>query len=309
MSERTGKCTNYTTCTVAYRNQPIAVAGEFVCPECGVPLQEIGGAKRPGLPAKTWAIIGSVGALVLILALVFTLSRDGDEGATTKNPPPAEDTTPTPLSTPAPVVTPQPPAPATPAPVATLPPPTPLPVTPPDPPEPEEAQPAVPTPPVSVETMDAEFGTKDIVNVREAVIERIRLIPSLTEAARRTLEDRVGQAKKMGKLITVPFDPAKSVLSPAGLEQLIVATASPEVTKLRRDLAVVFVVLGFADKRGDEKANLQVSQARADATAKALREKCKFTNIMHSVGMGGSDYFEKSDLAKNRVAEVWAVLP
>jgi hypothetical protein len=30
---------------------------------------------------------------------------------------------------------------------------------------------------------------------------------------------------------------------------------------------------------------------------------------MHSVGMGGSELFDAGDQARNRVVEVWAVLP
>ena len=60
---RTGKCTNYTKCTTAYRNQPISVPGNFICPECGQPLQEVS-VKSP-LQAKLPMLIGAgVGALL-----------------------------------------------------------------------------------------------------------------------------------------------------------------------------------------------------------------------------------------------------
>jgi hypothetical protein len=32
-------------------------------------------------------------------------------------------------------------------------------------------------------------------------------------------------------------------------------------------------------------------------------------NVTHGVGMGSSDMFDAKDLDKNRVVEVWAVLP
>jgi len=43
----------------------------------------------------------------------------------------------------------------------------------------------------------------------------------------------------------------------------------------------------------------------------ALRDRLKLTNIMHSVAMGSSTLFGdgRDQLQKNRVVEVWAVMP
>jgi hypothetical protein len=35
----------------------------------------------------------------------------------------------------------------------------------------------------------------------------------------------------------------------------------------------------------------------------------KLTNLMHSIGMGGQELFDKTNKEKNRVVEVWAVQP
>ena len=75
------------------------------------------------------------------------------------------------------------------------------------------------------------------------------------------------------------------------------------------DPTVVFVILGYADQKGNEKINAEVSQSRARSVLEALRDKCGFQNVMHSVAMGGSTLFSAQQVEKNRVAEIWAVLP
>ena len=42
---------------------------------------------------------------------------------------------------------------------------------------------------------------------------------------------------------------------------------------------------------------------------KALRESCGLENVMHDIGMGGSEFLAKGNTEKNRVAEVWVVSP
>jgi outer membrane protein OmpA-like peptidoglycan-associated protein len=69
------------------------------------------------------------------------------------------------------------------------------------------------------------------------------------------------------------------------------------------------IVLGYADKKGEEAKNLDISRSRAESVVKALRDKMDLVNVMHAVGMGGQDLFDSSALEKNRVAEVWAVQP
>jgi hypothetical protein len=40
-----------------------------------------------------------------------------------------------------------------------------------------------------------------------------------------------------------------------------------------------------------------------------MRDKCGVDNLMHAVAMGGSKLLDAQNLEKNRVVEVWAVLP
>ena len=57
---------------------------------------------------------------------------------------------------------------------------------------------------------------------------------------------------------------------------------------LRDDPTAVFVILGYADPKGDPKKNIAISQSRADAVLKAMRDKCGVINVMYTVGMAGS---------------------
>jgi outer membrane protein OmpA-like peptidoglycan-associated protein len=66
---------------------------------------------------------------------------------------------------------------------------------------------------------------------------------------------------------------------------------------------------GYADKKGDDAKNLDISRSRAESVVQALKDKLDLVNLMHAVGMGGQDLFDPSDLEKNRVVEVWAVQP
>jgi outer membrane protein OmpA-like peptidoglycan-associated protein len=69
------------------------------------------------------------------------------------------------------------------------------------------------------------------------------------------------------------------------------------------------VILGYADRQGDDQKNLQISNGRAQSVMEALRDQLGVQNVMHLVPMGGTDILDPRELAKNRVVEVWAVLP
>jgi outer membrane protein OmpA-like peptidoglycan-associated protein len=69
------------------------------------------------------------------------------------------------------------------------------------------------------------------------------------------------------------------------------------------------MIVGYADKKGDQTKNLDISRSRAESVVKALKEKMDLVNVMHPVAMGGQDLFDPADIEKNRVVEVWAVQP
>jgi outer membrane protein OmpA-like peptidoglycan-associated protein len=181
-----------------------------------------------------------------------------------------------------------------------------------------EASPAAP-PPVSesqptgnVEApAQVNMDGADVENqlVKTEVLARIDVMPRLTPEEKDKLYVQVERARGMGKIVTIPFATGKVTIGQAELAALAEKLKLPQIQKFAEDPTVVFVVLGFADKKGDDKKNLTISLQRADSIVKALKEQAAIMNVIHAVGMGSSDMFDAKNLDKNRVVEVWAVLP
>jgi outer membrane protein OmpA-like peptidoglycan-associated protein len=344
MAETTGKCTNFASCTLAYRNEPIPYTGNPVCPECGQPLTTRAASKGP---SPTLLIAGGAGALILLAGgLYFAFSRpktppapikivehteDATPAPSAPAPEPEPASTPTP-STPAPAIAantpvtapdspPSTPTPsATPAPssaitgdqlanpVASLP--SPTPATSANPslmPAPQSADSAEPV--SVVKAIDTNIKGDENLRIRTEVLKRIDLMPNLSPGDKEKLYARVDRAHGMGKVINIPFAMGSRAVGPKEVEQLKSALQSPPVASLIKDPTVVFVLLGFADKRGDEKMNQKISLDRAENISQTLKEKCGMQNVTQPVGMGGSALFDSGNFAKNRVVEVWAVVP
>src|SRR5258708_6489461 len=123
------------------------------------------------------------------------------------------------------------------------------------------------------------------------------------------LYSAVERARSMGKILTIPFGSGKTELAASDFESLKTELEKPQITKLRDDPTAVFVILGYADPKGDAKKNLAISQTRAEAVMKTMKEKLGVINLMHTVGMGGSKLLDSANLEKNRIVEIWAVLP
>ncbi len=145
--------------------------------------------------------------------------------------------------------------------------------------------------------------------MREEVLKRIDLMPNISDANKDKLYNSVQRARSMGLLLTIPFESGRIALTPAQIQELKSELEKPDIAKLRDDPTAVFVILGYADPKGDEKKNLDVSQKRADLVLQTMRDKCGVANVMHSVAMGGQKIVDSAHLEKNRIAEVWAVLP
>ncbi|HEY5893234.1 MAG TPA: OmpA family protein [Chthoniobacterales bacterium] len=275
MAARIGKCTNYSGCKLAYRNEKISVVTkDFRCPECGSPLESIDAPKSSSL---IWVVAGGVFIFLLlaIFAVVWTLFRP-------KPKPRLPSPSPTPIVTPT----------AVPSPTVWTPTPTPtLPLTP-------TPEPATPTPP-----------PPDMSAVQKEVLQRVDIIPDLSDEDKDRLYVAVKQAKDMKRLFNVTFETSRDAVGPREVGLMKVSLAQPEVIDFLKNPTLVIVVLGFADKVGDVKKNLALSQTRAKAVEVALVTECGVKNIIHSVPMGGSDLLSTDDLAKNRVVEVWAVIP
>ena len=73
----------------------------------------------------------------------------------------------------------------------------------------------------------------------------------------------------------------------------------PQLKKFLDDPTLVLVILGYADKQGDDQKNLEISNGRAQAVMDVLRDQLGIQNVMHSVPMGGTDLLDPRQLAKN----------
>ncbi len=141
------------------------------------------------------------------------------------------------------------------------------------------------------------------------VLTRIDAMPKLTPEEKDKLYVMVDRARGMGKIITIPFPSGKTSIGPAEVAALKEKLELAQIREFTDDPTVVFVVLGYADKKGDPKLNASISLARAESVVTALKERLGVMNVIHAVGMGGSELFDAQNLDKNRVVEVWVVLP
>lgn len=282
---RFGKCQNLTGCLLAYRGEETEVddGQPFICAECGKPLVEVKS------PAAFWMryVYGLVGILVLagVAFAVFPPLRGllskgkGHHEEKGDRPPPEQ-----PVDTPTADTPTNPPADTTPV-----------------------AEPPKAVTPVQRIEMDITKGENK--NVKAEVLTRVDQMPNVSGGNKDKLYMAVEKARKMGKIITIPFSSGKSELSASDIQQLKGELDKPEIVALRGDPTAVFVILGYADPKGDAKKNITISEARADTVRRAMKDKCEVINVMHTVGMGGSKLVDAQNLEKNRIVEIWAVLP
>lgn len=155
------------------------------------------------------------------------------------------------------------------------------------------------------------FNVQDPANaqVRTEVLRRIDLMPKVSDANKDKLYASVDHARGMGRVLTIPFVKGEMGVRPADVDRLKGQLASPALQPIVDDPTAVFVVLGYADPKGSDKVNADLSLSRARAVLDTLRDKCGVQNVMHAVAMGGSTLFSTQQVEKNRVVEVWAVLP
>ena len=273
------KCHNYTGCVRAYRGDKIELesGAPLVCPECAKPVVV---SKSANSWMKTTLLL-SLGVVLLggLLAIGYVFFKGGTDpnGGDKKDP------------TPAPVVTPEPGS----GKKAVV-----------------NAEPAPPPPNAVAPTkIDLDVNRAENKSVKMEVLTRIDLMPNISQSNKDKLYTAVERAKQMGKIVTVPFGSGGSGVNNADVEILKATLESPEVKKMRDDPTLVFVILGYADSKGDDKKNIAISQGRADAVLNVMKNKCGVQNVMHAVAMGSSKLLDAQNLEKNRIVEVWAVLP
>jgi len=313
---RFGKCQNLAGCLLAYRGEEIEVekGQPFICAECGKPLTET----KP--PSTMWLayLYGVIGAAVLGGVALFAFPQlrgliekhKHEKGETTTEtktseeshePEPARN----PAATPAPT---NPDSSSTASTVPGTPPPSTTPNT--TPPDSDPGDAAIPraifVAPPKIDLDPSRGENKDVKN---EVLTRIDLMPGITSGNKDKLYQSVERARSMGKVLTIPFASGRAELSPADLQALKAELEKPAVAGLRSDPTAVFVILGYADPKGDPKKNIAISQSRADSVLKAMKDKCGVSNVLHSVAMGGSKLLDAQNLEKNRIVEIWAVLP
>ena len=291
MAQRIGKCTNYSGCKLAYRNEKITVVTkDFRCPECGSPLESLG-PKRSLSPTLVLSIGVAIVLLLAVGAILWTLANSSKrqtqvvELSPTPSPSPTPTPTPvpTPTSSPSPTATPA----STPSPNST----------------PTSAADASGTP------IDLDITLPEIAEVKREVLKRIDLMPNVSSQNKDRLYGAVERARGMGRLFSVPFETLLTRISPEEVAHMRDQLERPQIKKILEDPTLVLVILGYADLQGDEQKNLQISNGRAQTVMDTLRDQLGIQNVMHIVPMGGTNLLDARELAKNRVVEVWAVLP
>jgi len=287
MAQRIGKCTNYSGCKLAYRNEKITVVTkDFRCPECGSPLESLG-PKRTVSPVLILSIGVGIVLVLAVAAILWTLS------SAPKRQPYVLELSPTPAPTPTPTPTPPPTPTSTPAPSET-PAPTPTPT---------------PTANASGTPINFDITLPEIAEVKREVLKRIDQMPNVSAQNKDRLYSAVERARGMGRLFTVSFETSFTKVSPEALADMKSQLERPQIKSYIDDPTLVLVILGYADKQGDNQKNLQISSARAEDVRDVLRDQLGIQNVMHTVPMGGTDLLDPRELAKNRIVEVWAVLP
>ncbi len=173
----------------------------------------------------------------------------------------------------------------------------------------EPTAPATPRGPQAA--IDLNPSNPENAVIKEEVLKRIDLMPDLSPENREKLYLRVERTPGMGRVATTYFEIGDTRLRNSDVMRLREDLETGPARKLLDDPTVVFVVLGYADPTGPAEANKQISQARANAAVNAMRRQLNLANAMHAVAMGSSTLFGggREQYQKNRVVEIWAVLP
>ncbi len=289
---RFGKCQNFSGCLLAYRGEETELDDDqpFICAECGKPLTEVSS------PSAMWMryLYIVLGVVALAVVVVFSVpsirtkvlkgkkADSGEVNGETKISIDSSSNTYTP------------------------------PKQPDEPTAPEQPTPGQAEPPrfiTAPSRIDLDVTKKENKAVKDEVLTRIDLMPNVSAANKDKLYQAVERARSMGKVLTIPFASGKTELAATDVEALRTELEKPDLAQLRGDPTAVFVILGYADPKGDSKKNIAYSQARAEAVLKAMRDKLGVINVMHTIGMGGSKLLDGQNLEKNRIVEIWAVKP
>jgi outer membrane protein OmpA-like peptidoglycan-associated protein len=134
-------------------------------------------------------------------------------------------------------------------------------------------------------------------------------MPNVTAENKERLYSYVEHAQSLQRLLTVSFPRGRTRALEKEVARVGKASKQAAFTRMAQNPAAVFVVLGYADERGEEKKNIQISTDRASSVQEILRKHCGVQNVIQTVPMGSPKLFDPKDPAENRVAEVWAMVP
>ncbi|MEO8352156.1 MAG: hypothetical protein ABI680_10540 [Chthoniobacteraceae bacterium] len=176
-------------------------------------------------------------------------------------------------------------------------------------PSPAKIAPSVPAAPADPPSAPVADNTMITEEIRRDVLKRIAAAPGISPEKKDKLSHAIERAQEMRRVVVLPFDTGIGHLSADNETRALGLFEDPEMLDFRDDITVIFVVLGFADVRGGVMRNRALSEARAKSVQELMAGPGKFANIVHPFGMGETEMLDANNLAKNRIAEIWAVRP
>jgi outer membrane protein OmpA-like peptidoglycan-associated protein len=163
--------------------------------------------------------------------------------------------------------------------------------------------------PASENASGGNSDSKEEEDTRREVLTRVDLMRNLSQKEKDQLYAQIERARGFTKIALIPFQSGHTAPGSAQIDDLVKRIQDADVQKLLGDPTVALIFVGYADTQGNEASNLEISRTRAESVQKMVSSRLKITNLMHSVGMGGQELFDKANREKNRVVEVWAVQP
>ena len=148
---------------------------------------------------------------------------------------------------------------------------------------------------------DGQAGTK----LSHAVLNLAQQLSSATvgdEAELEKVYQTIGNDNRYTFMYRIPFATGETGVPSAHQATLVSKLKqAPEGSTL--------VTIGYADTRGDDALNNKLSYGRAQEVGSWITATLSSDTPLESFSMGETDRFSKTDFAKNRVVEVWAVAP
>ena len=163
--------------------------------------------------------------------------------------------------------------------------------------------------PASENSPAVSSDSKEEADTRQQVLTRVDLMRNLSQKEKDELYAQIERARSFTKIALIPFQSGRTAPGSSQIDDLVKRIQDADIQKLLSDPTVALIFVGYADTQGNQASNLEISRTRAESVQKMVSTRLKLPNLMHSVGMGGQELFDKENREKNRVVEVWAVQP